>query len=134
MALEQDRKSRDYLYGCLLAIAEHIEGRALYISGETRDTTAAKLTQRFADRPASTWRIIEPALKPYMSRLRAKRPPFLRDMEKLLDKVVTSFQGDDFLNDSKLSGEFLLGYHCQRQELNPPKTDNSTSDEDASID
>jgi CRISPR-associated protein Csd1 len=65
-----------------------------------------------------------------MSRLRAKRPPFLREMEKLLDEVIPSFQGDDFMDDSKLSGEFLLGYHCQRQVLNPPKTDKPSSNDD----
>lgn len=130
MTLETDRTSRDYLYGRLLAIAEHIEGRALYVGGETRDTTAAKLMQRFADRPASTWRIIEPALKPYISRLRAKRPSFMHEMNKLLDEIIPSFVGNDFLNDRKLSGEFLLGYHCQRQVLNPPKVGASASDEE----
>lgn len=130
MTLETDRTSRDYLYGRLLAIAEHIEGRALYVGGETRDTTAAKLMQRFADRPASTWRTIELALTPAKSRLRAKRAGFLHEMEKLHDEVVSSFVGDDFLDDSKLSGEFILGYHCQRQILNPPKTDSAMPDED----
>lgn len=130
MTLETDRTSRDYLYGRLLAIAEHIEGRALYVGGETRDTTAAKLMQRFADRPASTWRIIEPTLKPYISRLRAKRPSFMYEMNKLLDEIIPSFVGNDFLNDRKLSGEFLLGYHCQRQVLNPPKGATSASDEE----
>ena len=130
MTLETDRTSRDYLYGRLLAIAEHIEGRALYVGGETRDTTAAKLMQRFADRPASAWRTIELALTPAKSRLRAKRAGFLHEMEKLHDEVVASFVGDDFLDDSKLSGEFLLGYHCQRQKLNPPKADITTLDED----
>ncbi|MDO9226019.1 MAG: type I-C CRISPR-associated protein Cas8c/Csd1 [Pseudomonadota bacterium] len=129
MTLETGRTSRDYLYGRLLAIAEHIEGRALYVGGETRDTTAAKLMQRFADRPASTWRTIELALTPAKSRLRAKRGPFLHGMEKLHDEVVSSFVGDDFLDDRKLSGEFLLGYHCQRQMLNPPKTDSATPNE-----
>lgn len=130
MSLETDRHSRDYLYGRLLAIAEHIESRALYVAGEKRDTTAAKLMQRFADHPSSTWRIIEPALKPYISRLRAKRPGFMYEMDKLLDEIIPSFVGNDFLDDSKLSGEFLLGYHCQRQILNPPKTDNATPTED----
>ncbi|NDP38320.1 MAG: type I-C CRISPR-associated protein Cas8c/Csd1 [Rhodoferax sp.] len=130
MTLETDRTSRDYLYGRLLAVAEHIEGRALYVGKETRDTTAAKLMQRFADRPASTWRTIELALAPSKSRLRAKRPAFLYEMEKLHDTIVCSFVGDDFLDDKKLSGEFLLGYHCQRRELNPPKIDASNSAED----
>ena len=96
MTLERDRTSRDYLYGRLLAIAEHIEARALYVGGETRDTTAAKLMQRFADRPASTWRTIELALAPSKSRLRAKRPPFLHEMERLHDEVVSSFEGTIF--------------------------------------
>lgn len=133
MTLETERTSRDYLYGRLLSIAEHIEGRALYVGGEKRDTTAAKLMQRFADRPNSTWRTIELALTPYKSRLRAKRPAFLHGMETLLDEVVTKFEGDEFLSDRKLSGEFLLGYHCQRQALNPPKSDKpdeSASDDD----
>ena len=130
MTLETERTSRDYLYGRLLSIAEHIEGRALYVGGEKRDTTAAKLMQRFADRPNSTWRTIELALAPYKSRLRAKRPAFMHGMETLLDEVITKFEGDEFLSDRKLSGEFLLGYHCQRQVLNPPKTDQSASDDD----
>lgn len=130
MSLETDRYSRDYLYGRLLAIAEHIESRALYVAGEKRDTVAAKLMQRFADRPASTWRTIELALTPSKSRLRAKRPGSLYDMEKLLDEVVSSFLGEDFLNDSKLSGEFLLGYHCQRQTLNSSKVDKTAPNED----
>lgn len=133
MTLETDRTSRDYLYGRLLSIAEHIEGRALYVGGEKRDTTAAKLMQRFADRPSSTWRTIELALTPYMARLLAKRPAFLHEMKTLLDEVVATFERDEFLNDRKLSGEFLLGYHCQRQKLNPPKLvkeDDSATDDD----
>lgn len=132
MTLETDRTSRDYLYGRLLAIAEHIEGRALYVGGEMRDTTAAKLMQRFADRPASAWRTIELALTPAKSRLRAKRAGFLHEMERLHDEVVSSFVGEDFLDDGKLSGEFLLGYHCQRQALNPPKADSTAHDEETS--
>lgn len=132
MALETDRRSRDYLYGRLLAVAERLEGYALYVSGENRDTTAAKLMQRFADRPASTWRTIELALTPAKSRLRARRAGFMHEMDKLLDEVASSFQNDDFNDDSKLSGEFLLGYHCQRRELNPPKAAPYAADPDQS--
>ncbi|MBA4142690.1 MAG: type I-C CRISPR-associated protein Cas8c/Csd1 [Nitrosospira sp.] len=117
MALELNRTSRDYLYGRLLAIAENIEDRALYVGGEKRDTSAAKLLQRFADHPFSTWKAIELSLSPYKTRLRARRPAFLAAMENQLDDVVNLFQADDFMEDRKLSGEFLLGYHCQRQAL-----------------
>lgn len=119
MALEPDRTTRDYLYGRLLAIAEHIEGRALYVAGEKRDTTAARLMQRFADRPYSTWKTIELALAPYKTRLRSQRAGFLFEMEKLIDEVMTAFVGSEFTQDGQLAGEFLLAYHCQRQALRP---------------
>lgn len=130
MALETDRRSRDYLYGRLLAVAEHIESRAVYVGGESRDTAAAKLMQRFADRPASTWRTIELALAPAKSRLRARRAPFMLNMDRMHDEIVAMFEGDKFMDDSKLSGEFLLGYHCQRQALNPPKAEATIANDD----
>ncbi len=121
MALQEDRKTRDYLYGRLLAAAEHLESRALYVAGENRDTTAARLLQRFADHPYSTWRTIELSLTPYKARLRNSRAGFLWNMEKLLDQLLGAFSPQDekeaFTNDRPLSGEFLLGYHCQRQAL-----------------
>lgn len=124
MTLETSRTSRDYLYGRLLAVAEDIESRALYLAGEKRDTNAAKLMQRFADHPLSTWRTLELSLSPYKTRLRAKRPSFLRERESLLDEIIC-MMGSDFTNDTRLTGEFLLGYHCQRQVLRPPaKTEN----------
>lgn len=130
MTLETDRGTRDYLYGRLLAIAENIESRALFVARETRDTTAARLMQRFADRPYSTWRTIELALVPYKTRLRASRGGFLFKMDVLLDDVMGAFSGDDFTQDGPLSGEFLLGYHCQRQALKP-SDDTSPAQESA---
>lgn len=128
MTLELERHSRDYLFGRLLAIAEHVEGRALYLAGEGRETTAARLMQRFSDRPASTWRTIELALVPYKTRLRNLRPSFLFVMQQLLDEVIAAFGADDFMRDGRLSPEFLLGYHCQRQHLRagPTASDDDT--------
>jgi CRISPR-associated protein Csd1 len=128
MALEQDRTTRDYLYGRLLAVAERIENWALYLAGEERDTNAAKYMQRFADRPYSTWRTIELLLPPYKSRLRSKDPVFLHEKERLIDEIVCAFDGEDFKKDDRLTGEFLLGYHCQRQVLYPPPRHVKTKD------
>jgi CRISPR-associated protein Csd1 len=128
MALEPNRTTRDYLYGRLLAIAEHIEGRALHVAGEKRETNAGKLMQRFADRPYSTWRTIELSLGPYKTRLRAKRPSFLNEMGRQLDEVIGAFQEQDFTDERRLTGEFLLGYHCQRQAL-WAKPENGTDEE-----
>ncbi|MBP9598959.1 MAG: type I-C CRISPR-associated protein Cas8c/Csd1, partial [Desulfobacter sp.] len=115
MALEEERNTRDYLYGRLLAIAEKIEETALYVGGEERPTTAARLMQRFADRPFSTWRNIELALQPYMQRLKSSRAGFLVNRTKELDSIFQAFSPDDFTSEKPLSGEFLLGYHCQKQ-------------------
>lgn len=121
MTLEEDKTTRDYLYGRLLAIAEKIEAIALTLGGEDRPTTAARLMQRFADRPFSTWRTIELSLTPYKARLKNSRAGFLVNMDKLIDRVMGAFENQDknnaFTNDKPLSGEFLLGYHCQRQSL-----------------
>lgn len=125
MALEEDRTTRDYLYGRLLAIAENIEEQALWVSNETRDTNAARLMQRFASHPYSTWRTLELALVPYKSRLRANRPAFLWKRERLLDAVVSMFHPEDFATLDILSGEFLLAYHCQRAALRNKSKDSS---------
>jgi CRISPR-associated protein Csd1 len=118
MSLEVERNSRDYLFGRLLAIAEDLEENAVYVSGEKpRESSAAKLMQRFSMHPCSTWRTIELALKPYENRLRSKWTPVLVDRQKLLDEVMGMFRPEEFVDDSALSGEFLLGYHCQRGAL-----------------
>lgn len=130
MALEENNNSRDYLYGRLLAIAERMEEMALYVADENRLTTAARLMQRFADRPASTWRNIELALNPYIQRLKSNRAGFLYNIQLLLDEVINQFHEGDFTNDKPLSGEFLLAYHSQRLALRDKKNteDNSKFD------
>ena len=114
MGLDHDRTTRDYLYGRLLAIADVIEQRALSKAERNRPTNAAKYMQRFAERPASTWQHIELALEPYMARLSPSTNYYYK---KQLDEVMDKFDVEDFICDKKLSGEFLLGYHCQRKEL-----------------
>ena len=126
MSLDETRTTRDYLYGRLLAIADSIEGLALWVSGESRDTNAAQLMRRFADSPFTTWRILELTLRPYITRLRSSRAPALTIREHLLDDVMGLFRVDvqgvsEFTDNSKLSGEFLLGFHNQRAALMPKK-------------
>ncbi|MEA2059784.1 MAG: type I-C CRISPR-associated protein Cas8c/Csd1, partial [Thermodesulfobacteriota bacterium] len=88
-------------------------------------TTAARLMQRFADRPFSTWRNIELALQPYMQRLQGSRAGFLVNRKKEIDVILDAFLSDDFISDKPLSGEFLLGYHCQKQVWQKKTNENS---------
>lgn len=112
MALDENRTTRHYLYGRLLAIADRLEGQALYKAKEKRDTNAARFMQLFAEHPYKTWRQIELALTPYKARLGGAHY-----FTGLIDEVICKFDSEDFINDKQLSGEFLLGYHCQRAKL-----------------
>jgi len=124
MTLDPNRKTRDYLYGRLLALAESLEEWALNKAGEDRPTNAARLMQRFSERPYSTWRTIELSLTPYKARLGGKS----KKRQRMIDDVIASFNDDDFLKDKRLSGEFLLGYHCQREFLRNSRVEDSDDD------
>lgn len=113
MTLDEKRSTRDYLYGRLLALAESLEEWALNTAHENRETNAARMMQRFAEHPFSTWRTIELSLAPYKAKLGGKATKRLHT----IDGVIASFSSGDFINDKRLTGEFLLGYHCQRDEL-----------------
>jgi len=130
VALQTDYNSRDYLYGRLLAVAEDIESLALYIAGEKRNTTAQRYMQQFANRPFTTWRNIELALKPYENRLKSNRAGYLANMQDLLDQIMSRFDVEDFSNDSALSGEFLLGYHSQKMQIKRDKQQAKQARED----
>ncbi|EFC91098.1 CRISPR-associated protein, Csd1 family [Dethiosulfovibrio peptidovorans DSM 11002] len=130
VGLDVENRSRSYLFGRLLAIADGIESFALIKSNETRPTSAERLMQRFASHPCSTWRTIELSLQPYMQRLlRSGHGGFITNRKRDLDSVMELFDGADFSSDAPLEGEFLLGFHCQRLELLRKKdksaTDNS---------
>jgi CRISPR-associated protein Csd1 len=130
MALEENRPDRDYLFGRLLAVADYIEEIALGVGGEKRSTNAARLMQRFADRPFDTWRTIELSLQPSIQRLQVARAGFLTNRQKDLQQIMALINHDDFISNKALSGEFLLGYHCQRH-FYKHKTESNSNSADA---
>ncbi len=115
MALEEERCSRDYLYGRLLAVADCLEEAALWAGGndsnnKERQTNAMRYRQRFASHPYSTWRIVDLALSSYRKQLKNQNNKY----EKTLRRVMGLFKPDEFTDDSPLAGEFLLAYYCQK--------------------
>ncbi|MDR2608714.1 MAG: type I-C CRISPR-associated protein Cas8c/Csd1, partial [Treponema sp.] len=115
VGLEEDRRDRDYLFGRLLATADRIEARALYSRREERETNAARYMQQFAKYPCSTWKLLYvEKLRPYISRLNKKSRDWY---ESLIQEITGLFDHDDFVSDEALSGEFLLGYHCQQRDF-----------------
>jgi len=125
MSLEKDRTTRSYLYGRLLAIADVLEQAAL-TADENRPTNAARLMQRFSQRPYDTWTNIYLSLDPYKRRLKASKPGLFVNFERQIDDVKNLFRSEDFSNDEKLKGEFLLAYHCQRSDLYTSKKEENT--------
>jgi CRISPR-associated protein Csd1 len=136
MSLEENRTTRDYLFGRLLAVAENIERFALDKADEkTRDTSAGRLMQRFSDHPFQTWTTIAKHLKPYEARLRSNPSHigFLESRQKLLAHIGCLFETEDFIKQGRLDGEFLLGYYCQRERLySKSKTNGRGKDEQVS--
>lgn len=126
MVLDKERKTRDYLFGRLLAVADAMEGRALYKAGEKRETNAMRGMQRFADRPSSTWRNLNLAMAPYRSRL----PNNGSYYDKMISEIMDLFEPEDFVSDRRLSGEFLLGFYTQRAEFFVGKKKDEVEDKD----
>ena len=52
-----------------------------------------------------------------MTRLQSKRSGFLFNMKNLVGQIHAMFNEGEFEKDGRLSGLYLLGYHCQRLDL-----------------
>lgn len=130
MSLEKKRTSRDYLYGRLLAVAEYLEWNVLTKEEKKRPTNAERLMQRFADHPASTWPILYKQLAPYLRRLLAINTSKYVYCKKLMEEISDLFASPEiFMSRERLSGEFLLGYHCQMSDLYKAKETPTTEEE-----
>lgn len=131
MTLDPTNTNRDYLYGRLLAIADHLEAKALRDEEgkQKRPTNAARLMQQFSQRPYRTWKQIHDALPPYFWRLKSITAAWYKDQ---IAEVCSKFVPEEFKSDYPLTGEYLLGYYCQWQELRKfVKDANKPSSEDA---
>jgi CRISPR-associated protein Csd1 len=112
MELDENRNTRDYLYGRLLAIADRLEEVSLYKNEKDRPTHAARYMQVFSVRPNRTWTQIYLSLTPYLQMSEAS---FYKNK---ISEVTTKFVSiEEYNRDTPLSGEFLIGYHCQRMKL-----------------
>lgn len=122
MSLDRECDSRDYLYGRLLAVAEQIERKALDNKDKKRITNAEGLMQRFSFNPAKTWPIIHNHLLTYKNHLKVSQPGLFLYWDHELQEILGLFAADDYNNPKPLSGEYLLGYYCQKNYRKPKKT------------
>jgi CRISPR-associated protein Csd1 len=128
MALDETRNTRDYLFGRLLAIADVLEERTLSEAEKKRPTNATRYMQQFSQRPFSTWKQIHELLTPYLMRLGDNASYY----KWLISQVKYQFDPEDFTSNKPLTGEYLLGYYCQRQKMwekkEKPETETSPND------
>ena len=107
MAYDENNTNRSYLYGCLLAIADKAEFDT-YGDGDKykRETNARRYWKTFSSRPYTTWTRIRESMNPYLRKLGAYRVRY----EKWMNEIVAKMDTNAFTNDTKLSGEYILGY------------------------
>lgn len=113
MSLDETRNTRDYLYGRLLAIADVFEERSLSDAEKNRPTNATRYMQQFSQRPFRTWKQIHELLTPYLMRQGENASYY----KWLIGQVESLFDPEDFISNKPLTGEYLLGYYCQRQKM-----------------
>lgn len=110
-AVDKECKIRDYLYGRLLAVADRIEYRTYERDKDTsRVTNAKRYMSTFSQRPFDTWKIIEENLQPYLNKLSIAERKYY---ENLIDSICELFDVDEFQDNDKLDGLYLLGFHSQ---------------------
>ena len=96
-------------------MADRIEYRTYERDKDTsRVTNAKRYMSSFSQRPFDTWKIIEENLQPYLNKLSiAER----RYYENLLDSIDALFDVEEYRNNDKLDGLYLLGFHSQSYDL-----------------
>ena len=122
MSYDPNETDRSYLYGCLLAVADIAERSTYEKSESDRVTNARRYWSAFAQRPWTTWKIIEGKLRPYLDKSNEYgRRTGLR-YEKMLNEIMDKFSIKEFEDDSALNPNYLLGYHHFSAEIYKPST------------
>lgn len=131
MALDKECTDRDYLYGRLLAWADAAESSTYDDEDRNkRVTNARRYFNAFANRPYTTWGVIERNLNPYLNRLTGGSRVYFT---KIYNEINDKFARKEFMDNSKLEPEFLLAYSCQLKAIydgnkNSKSEDNSKED------
>ena len=110
----QPPASRDALFGCLLAVADHFEWSAesemigeRRVSGKDGRTNAQLMTAAFQLQPMSAWVKIHDKLIPYLEKAGVETAGYA---QRLIEKIEQGFAPDERLSDAPLGRGFLHGY------------------------
>ena len=120
VSLSKECTDRNYLYGRLLAVADRVEYLTYTEADKGRITNAKRYMNVFSQRPFDTWKIIEENIQPYMSKLIVGTRIFY---QQTIDDIMSKFSIEEFTNNSKLDGLYLLGFHSQSYAMNKKNTE-----------
>ncbi|MBS3885857.1 MAG: type I-C CRISPR-associated protein Cas8c/Csd1 [Dethiobacter sp.] len=133
VALEDQRRDRDYLYGRLLAVADRIESAARYkqrSAEDARATNAIRYMTAFSQHPFRTWSMLfTQQLNPYIQQLNGAGW-YLNQIED----IKALFNEGEYESGSALSGKYLLGFFAQRQKLRQKQEKNKSNNENGGVD
>ena len=127
VSLNKKETDRSYLYGRLLAVADRIEYRTYDERDEKRITNAKRYMNTFSQRPYETWKIIEENLQPYLNKLKIQEKLFY---ENLLNDIYELFDVEKFIDNRRLDGLYLLGFHSQSYDFKLKKENMEEKKED----
>ncbi|MTD42090.1 type I-C CRISPR-associated protein Cas8c/Csd1 [Erwinia sp. CPCC 100877] len=113
LELNQEENDRSYLFGRLLAVADHLEERKLRQLKENRPTNAKKYMQKFSIKPKFTWKMIRESLLPYEARMFNQG----REYTDIIDQQIMPLFLEGEFNDTALDGKYLEGYSNQKVAL-----------------
>ncbi len=115
VSLNTENTDTSYLFGRLVAVADHVESMAMRDSDNPhRQTNAIRYFSAMQQRPAATWVVLANRLQPYLTKLQGKSGGYYR---YLLDSIGHRFAEGELANNKRLSPHFLEGYYNQRFEL-----------------
>ena len=113
--LNEMNKSRDYLYGRLLAVIELIETTA---TNNDKITNAEKLWATYMQSPQKTYGILIKRIRPYMDRLK-KNNKYYYHYDAMLTELTNAINELDLSSgqkNSRLNEDFIFGYYAQKKQ------------------
>ena len=115
--MNEKSKSRDYLYGGILAVLENIEVAA---TNNERVTNAEKYWSMFMQSPAETHLRLQAKVRPYLDRLKRGDTGiyihYMKHLEKL-ESQLHDLELTESQRNRRLNEDFVLGYYAQRKQL-----------------
>lgn len=120
LGLDKNETDRSYLFGRLLAVANHVEYVTFGDDEKKRQTNAKRYWSVYAKRPASTWNMLRDKLNPYWAKIEANKRAYY---ETVIDEITDKLSADTFTN-KPLTELYVLGYDQQTSDFWKKKNEN----------